>query len=103
MLSGMVLVVMLAGLSMPRSSSPDRLQRAVNLARSSVERMRALPVEAPAWVPAEEVDGSDPELDVVRRVSEPSPGQLLLDVRVRLRGSQEALVRLTLLRAEGSP
>lgn len=101
MLSGMVLVVMLAATSLPRSAQPDRLQHAANLARSSVERMRALPLSAPDWAPSDAVDSSDPELDVARRVTAPETGQRLLEVSVRRRGSEPSLVRLSLLRAEG--
>lgn len=101
MLSGMVLVVMLAATSLPRSAQPDRLQHASNLARSAVERMRALPLASPEWGVSQQVDTSDVELDVVRTVSVPSVGVRLLEVSVRRRGTEPSLVRLSLLRAEG--
>lgn len=101
MLSGMVLVVMLAATSLPRSAQPDRLQRAANLARSAVERMRSLPLSAPEWSPSQARDDSDPELDVTRLVTAPAEGQRLLEVSVQRRGVPPALVRLSLLRTEG--
>lgn len=101
MLAGMVLVVMLGAASLPRSAQPDRLQHAANVARSAVERMRALPLNSPAWAVSQGVDVSDPELDVVRTITAPGAGQRLLEVSVRRRGTEPSLVRLSLLRAEG--
>ncbi len=103
MLSGMVLVVLLAALNMPRSAQPERLQRAVNLARSAIERMRSLPLDAEPWTPGEVVEEADPELDVVMRVSQPEARFRLLEVSVRHRDQGTGLVRMSLLRTEGGP
>lgn len=103
MLSGMVLVVMLAALNMPRSAQPERLQRAANLARSAIERMRSLPLDAEPWSPGQVVEGSDPELDVVLRITEPEARFRLLEVQVRRRDQGTGLVRMSLLRTEGGP
>jgi hypothetical protein len=103
MLSGMVLVLMLAALNMPRSARSESHQRAASLARSAVERMRSLPLDSAEWAPAQTVDATDPELDVVVRVSQPQAGFRLLEVRVRRRTEEANLVRLSLLRTEGGP
>lgn len=103
MLSGMVLVVMLAALNMPRSAQPERLQRAANLARSAIERMRSLPLDAEPWSPGQVVEESDPELDVVLRVTEPEARFRLLEVQIRRRDQGTGLVRMSLLRTEGGP
>ncbi len=103
MLSGMVLVLMLAALNLPRSARSESHQRAASLARSTVERMRSLPLEAAEWSARETVDSSDTELDVVLRVSQPQQGFRLLEVKVRRRTEEANLVRLSLLRTEGGP
>lgn len=101
MLGGMVLVVMLAATSLPRSAAPERVQRAANLARSAVERHRSLPLTASEWADGQAVDSSDPELDVASKVSTPAAGQRLLEVMVRRRGTDSSIVRMSLLRTEG--
>ncbi|MGI5844737.1 MAG: type IV pilus modification PilV family protein [Candidatus Xenobium sp.] len=103
MLSGMVLVVMLAALNMPRSAQPVRLQRASNLARSAIERMRSLPLDSDPWLPGQVVEDSDPELEVILRVTEPEARFRLLEVQVRRREQGTSLVRMSLLRTEGGP
>ena len=103
MLSGMVLVLMLAALNLPRSARSESHQRAVSLARSTVERMRSLPLQATEWSARETVDSTDAELDVVIRVSQPQERFRLLEVKVRRRTEESNLVRLSLLRSEGGP